>query len=179
MKTFNYLVLVLFLTCNCMPSQSAIPYRQANSGDSTEFFCAKKLNTLDSISFKKLCDSLHYRKFIPFSKPISQNTINSKIFENLKYTPLPKQRVYFSIHDYTAGPHMTRVSQYENPYFDNAKQLRFLWSGHVIPYAEIGAPENYLRTNQQPPLIIKFIRGSKGLKGIWIEQLQPEFHHIP
>lgn len=178
MKSFNHLVLVLFLACNYTLSQSATPYQQATSGDSTEFLFAKKLNTFDSIAFKKLCDSLHYSSFKPLFKHSSQNTINSKVL-NIKYTPIPKQQVYFTIHDYSSGNHLTRVSQYENPFFDNAKQLRFLWSGHVMPYTEIGAPENYLRTNQQPPLIIKFIRNSKGLKGIWIESLEPEFHRIP
>lgn len=162
-----------------MPSQSANPYRQATSGDSTEFLYSKKLNEFDSIAFKKLCDSLHYRKFTPFSNYIPKNKINSDVFKNLKYHPLPKQQIYFSIHDYSSGVRMTRVSQYENPFFDNAKQLRFLWSGRVRPYIEIGASENYLRTDQQPPLIIKIIRRSKGIKGIWIESLQPEFHRIP
>lgn len=134
---------------------------------------------MDSITFKKLCDSLRYKSYKPFSKEISYPTINKQIYKNLKYSPLPKQQVYFSIHDYTAGYHLTRVSQYDNPFFDNAKKMRFLWSGHVVPYQEIGAPENYLRSNQNSPLIIKFIRGRKGLEGIWLERLQPEFHHIP
>ncbi len=146
MKPYSYISLVLFSISNCIFAQSNISSQKDSLG--TTITLQQNLNTVDSIAFKRFCDSIRYRNNKPFSKGMTFTTINKKVFENLKFSPLPKQQVYFSIHDYTAGSHLSPVSQYENPYFDNVKNLRFLWSGHVMPYREIGAPENYLRTNQ-------------------------------
>ena len=172
MKPYNYIVLILCSISNYVFAQSGI-------GNQQDSLRVKNNPIMDSINFKRLGDSLCYESYKPFSKEFSHTTINKQVYQNLKFKPLPKQQVYFSIHDYTAGYHLTPVSQYENPFFDNTKQLRFLWSGHAAPYREIGAPENYLRSNQAPPLIIKFIRGRKGVEGIWLERLRPEFHRIP
>lgn len=178
MKPVVNKIMVLIPIC-CFLSLLAFSRQNETLSDTTILQDAKILSANDSVAFKRFCDSILYSNRNPFSDRYIENKINNKLFENLKYTPLPKQQVYFTIHDFTRGYHMARVSQYENPFFDNVRQLRFLWSGHVKPYIEIGASQNYLRSLQQPPLIIKVIRGSKGIKGIWIERLQPEFHYIP
>lgn len=128
----------------------------------------------DRIAFKKLCDSIDARHGGIFSINGMYNNLIFVNIDNFKFKPLPKQKFFLSIHDYSAGWNLSRVSRYENPFFDNPKDLRFLWSGHIKPYKEIGFPKFFFHSDQQSSILIYFIRGKKGIKGFRIERLEPE-----
>lgn len=89
MKPYNYIVLILCSISNYVFAQSEI-------GNQQDSLRVKNNPVMDSINFKRLCDSLCYESYKPFSKEFSHTTINKQVYQNLKFKPLPKQQVYFS-----------------------------------------------------------------------------------
>ena len=126
----------------------------------------EKITIADSMKFKKLCNSIRAKSLNLLYDDKTFNDFLSTVenirnIRNIRFKPLPRQFFYFSIHDYSSGWNLSRVSRVEHPFFDNPKDLHFLWSGHVKPYKEVGFSQEFFNSDQEGAVLIYFERGKK------------------
>lgn len=141
------------------------------------YVATKDLTSTDSLILKKVLDSIEAaNRIFPLTKSLDQFDSNlSNKWKKFAFKPLPKQKYYFAIHDYSYGWNMSSVSRYDNAYMDHPKNFNYLWSGHMKPYMEIGFSKDYFDSDQRSSTLIYLIRDKKRITGFGINKIRPEF----